>query len=261
MNALLAIVLLGANHPAFDRCSADPSLACWEAAAAEAPDDAMIRNNYGASLLRAGRTDAALEQYYEAIRLDPKSEVAQFNIATTELSLKRPAIARGFAEEFLANHRDMPTAWQLAAKTYAALADAGDDAGLRRKAEDAWATACAMTPQQPVDGSAIAHSCEALARAQLERGEVLAAEASCDAGLRAFPREHVGLRRLRVEILHSQGKLEAALADAELLLENGWTREKEYARAVIEEIQRIREARKTPSADESPAPRAPSSGD
>lgn len=111
----------------------------WGDAVRKNPKLPSALNNYGAALMNAStrlkgpakkeKIEHALEQYYKAYEVLPTLDVAQFNIAATELKLGRPDKAQKYAEEFVAQHPEMPTGWILLGQLYLTQQRAAKAAG------------------------------------------------------------------------------------------------------------------------------------
>jgi hypothetical protein len=111
----------------------------WGDAVRKNPDLPSALNNYGAALMNASQVlrdaakkakiEHALAQYYKAYEVLPTLDVAQFNIAATELRLGRPDKAQKYAEEFVAQHPEMPTGWILLGQLYLTQQRAAEAAG------------------------------------------------------------------------------------------------------------------------------------
>ena len=102
----------------------------WGDAVDKNPDLPSALNNYGAALMNAAQVtqdpakkrakiEKALDQYYKAYKVLPTLDVAQFNIAATEMRLGRLDRAEKYAEEFVEQHPEMPTGWIMIGNLYA----------------------------------------------------------------------------------------------------------------------------------------------
>ncbi len=101
----------------------------WGDAVKKNPDLPSARNNYGAALMNVGKAQEALKQYYEAYRLLPSLDVAQFNIAATEMRLGNIDKAQPYAEQFVAQHPEMPTGFILLGQIYQSQAKSLERSG------------------------------------------------------------------------------------------------------------------------------------
>ncbi|HVO30923.1 MAG TPA: hypothetical protein VMV18_09305, partial [bacterium] len=165
----------------------------WGDAVAKNPDLPSARNNYGAALMNAGKVQEALDQYYAAYKLLPTLDVAQFNIAATEMRLGHPDVARRYAEEFNAQHKEMPTGWILLAQVYQQNAHVAEQQGNKDgaqqfldKADEAFLHGC----DTPVDKDSILQladritACNQLASLRTSRGQDEKALAAFDMGFK-----------------------------------------------------------------------------
>lgn len=135
--ALAFVIIFGFAALSFNRTGIwanDERL--WGDAVAKNPELPSARNNYGAALMNAAtlaqkrgdrqtqakKVQEALDQYYAAYEIQPTLDVAQFNIAATELRLQRPEKAKRYADEFVAQHPEMPTGWILNGTIHQAIA-------------------------------------------------------------------------------------------------------------------------------------------
>ena len=80
--AFLTILIIGMGYTTRTRNVIWGSdLKFWEDAVKKAPQKARGHNNYGAALMRAGRTDDAVESYYNAVKCDPSYGEPHINLA------------------------------------------------------------------------------------------------------------------------------------------------------------------------------------
>ncbi len=75
------------------------SLLLYEALVACFPNAPDVRNDFGIALAVSGRVTEAVEQYLQAIRLEPANAEAHYNLAMARLAQRHPAEAR---DEFAA---------------------------------------------------------------------------------------------------------------------------------------------------------------
>lgn len=150
--ALSIVIVIGFTALSFDRTGKwanDERL--WGDAVSKNPQLPSARNNYGAALMNAAtaaqrrgdqemqtrKVQEALQQYYAAYEIQPTLDVAQFNIAATELRLQRPERAKRYADEFVAQHPEMPTGWILNGTIHQALARNLEKRGAPKEEVDA----------------------------------------------------------------------------------------------------------------------------
>ena len=199
--------------------TSDP-VACWAEATRANPSNGQVRNNYGAALMNARQTEAALEQYYEAERLHPGLDTALFNIAATELRLGRPEKGIAAVDKFVAIHPEMSTGWLLKARLHSDLSkkDASSAAEHRPRSTDAYRSACAAKgdPSKAMELADIATACHFLARNLLEAGEDREAEEAFARALRVKP-THKQTLLARARYLEEKGRLDEALRDLDAL--------------------------------------------
>ncbi|HWA10350.1 MAG TPA: tetratricopeptide repeat protein [Opitutaceae bacterium] len=87
---VLAALLVAAGWLTFSRVSAYQSeLALWGDTVAKRPENPRARVNLGIALAEAGRTEEAIGQYREAIRLEPGNAIARLNLCNLLLRAGR----------------------------------------------------------------------------------------------------------------------------------------------------------------------------
>jgi tetratricopeptide (TPR) repeat protein len=101
--------------------------AIWRDTVAKRPGNVAARNNYGNILLQAGRPEAALAQYEEAVRLKPDDAEACYNAGNALTRLARLPEAIAHYEQALRANPNMPDA-QTALGLTLEEADRGDEA-------------------------------------------------------------------------------------------------------------------------------------
>ena len=79
------------------------------------PDAAVLRTNFGASLMRLGQAAEAAEQFRKALELEADNPTASFNLGTILLQQGRPEQALPRLEKAYAKQSDVyENAYQLA---------------------------------------------------------------------------------------------------------------------------------------------------
>jgi tetratricopeptide (TPR) repeat protein len=124
--------------------SLDQAASAFQRLLQDYPQTPFVRYAYAVALESAGRTDAALEQYHEEVRVNPKSSLAYERIAALELKLKQVAPALEAATQAVKLAPASTAAHQ-------ALADALRASGKPDQAarEDQAAASLAKAPAQP----------------------------------------------------------------------------------------------------------------
>lgn len=229
MAAILSVVIIGGfSALSYQRAGVwERDEYLWGDAVRKNPDLPSARNNYGAALMNAGKMDQALEQYYAAYKILPTLDVAQFNIAATEMRRGNVDAAVKYAEEFSHQHPEMPTGWILLGQVYTqqarkVAADAAASQERSRLAQDAFEHGC----NAPVDKDAIlqkqdkASACNQLAVVRSTLGDDAGALAAWDEGLTAAPL-HRGILLNRSKYWQSKKETEKALGDLNSIASSG----------------------------------------
>gem|GEM_PF-3430499 len=149
-------------------------------------------NDYGVSLLRAGRTEEALPRFADAVRLRPNHPPFMVNYA--QALLLRPASrdsARHYMEGALARRPDTPALWMLLAESRLGARDSLAAAETARRGRDAVGEAAAR---------AYLKGLEAEARGRPERAAALYRRLAADPSLAASLGGRLGKAISRVRI-------------------------------------------------------------
>jgi Tfp pilus assembly protein PilF len=120
--ALAAMAKLGVRDKSLQPQGARYSIDCFfDRAVRFAPGDSMVRTLYGGHLLSSNRPELALEQFRNAVSIDPANANSQYNLGLLYLKQKdyaharehaRQAYALGFPLPGLKNQLKLANQWQ-----------------------------------------------------------------------------------------------------------------------------------------------------
>ncbi len=203
----------------------------YEAALAEAPDDALLLRDYGYLLECHGRRslEAALASYERSLVLDPGSEKTRLQLLHAEIGLGRAQDAIVRCRRLLADRPADPASYRCLASAYVA---AGDYARAEQAVKDGLAIAPRDARLVELDGDVLAgtdRSQEALARwAQAHE----------------LDPENLSPRYSRAFLLRREGRHDDAADEWEAILDwceaRGDELEAEWPRRELEQLHRAR---------------------